>query len=121
LIQDSHHHHQSSHIPNRSFHIIKLRHLLFLPLLSQQVFAEPITWDQPNTNNNWNTTDANWTGGATYVNGDDAIFNAATGETVAVDAGGGRPPPPRSPEMVLGPSPVAPFSAAPSPSPAPAR
>ncbi len=70
---------------------MKFRPLFLLPLLSQQVFATPITWDQPNANNNWNTTDANWTGGATYVNGDDAIFNAATGETVTVVAGGVTP------------------------------
>jgi autotransporter-associated beta strand protein len=70
---------------------MKFRPLFLLPLIVQQVFAAPITWDQPNANNNWNTTDANWTGGATFANGDDAIFNAATGETVTVVAGGVTP------------------------------
>ena len=63
----------------------------FAPLFATSLHAAPITWNQANANNNWNTTDANWTGGATYVNGDDAIFNAATGETVTVAAGGVTP------------------------------
>jgi hypothetical protein len=87
----SSHRPQSPHIANRSFHLMKLRPLFLLPLISQQVFAAAITWDLANVNNNWNITDTNWTSGATYVNGDDAIFNAATGETVTVAAGGVTP------------------------------
>ncbi|WP_367873705.1 alkaline phosphatase family protein [Luteolibacter sp. Populi] len=45
-------------------------------------------WDDVNANNAWNTTDPNWTGGATFGNGNDAIFAGATGETVTVDAAG---------------------------------
>lgn len=64
--------------------------LTFL-LLATSASAASITWDQPNANNNWNTTDANWTGGATFVTGDSVTFNSATGETVLVDAAGVAP------------------------------
>lgn len=67
------------------------RVLLSFLLLAASVSAASITWDQPNANNNWNTTDANWTGGATFVNGDSVTFNSATGETVLVDASGVAP------------------------------
>ena len=67
---------------------MKFRPLFLLPLLGSPAGAASIVWDQPNANNNWNTTDANWTGGATFVNGDDAIFNSATGESVTVAGGG---------------------------------
>ena len=45
-------------------------------------------WDDAHANNNWNTSDTNWTGGASFGNGNDAIFAGATGETVTVDVGG---------------------------------
>ena len=67
------------------------RVLLSFLLLAASVSAASITWDQPNANNNWNVTDANWTGGATFVNGDSVTFNSATGETVLVDAAGVAP------------------------------
>jgi fibronectin-binding autotransporter adhesin len=47
-----------------------------------------VTWDQTNANNAWNTIDANWTSGATFVTGDNVIFNSASGETVTVATGG---------------------------------
>lgn len=47
-------------------------------------------WDDANANNNWNTTDANWTTGASFANGNDAIFSGS-GETVTVDAAGVSP------------------------------
>jgi len=60
-----------------------------LPLLALQAHGQAtLTWDQPNANNAWNTTDANWTGPATFATNDNVIFNSATGETVTVDAGG---------------------------------
>jgi fibronectin-binding autotransporter adhesin len=39
--------------------------------------AADLTWNGA-TNNNWNTTDANWTG-STWTAGDNAIFNTSTG------------------------------------------
>lgn len=50
-----------------------------------------LTWDTVNPNDNWNTTDDNWTGAAVFQNGDFAVFNDAVGETVQVDAGGVAP------------------------------
>ena len=48
-------------------------------------------WDDANANNAWNTTDSNWTTGAIFGNGNDAIFSGATGEAVAVVGGGVSP------------------------------
>ncbi|BCU76793.1 autotransporter-associated beta strand repeat-containing protein [Luteolibacter sp. LG18] len=56
----------------------------------QAVCAATVTWDDANANNAWNTTDANWTGGATFANGDAAVFSGS-GESVAVVAGGVTP------------------------------
>jgi fibronectin-binding autotransporter adhesin len=67
------------------------RNLLVFLLLVASASAASITWDQPNASNNWNTTDANWAGAATFVNGDSVTFNSATGETVLVDAAGVSP------------------------------
>lgn len=50
-----------------------------------------VTWDVANANDNWNTSDANWTGGASFTNGDLAVFDDAAGETVQIDAGGVNP------------------------------
>lgn len=67
------------------------RKLFAVTLLASAPLAHgqaTLTWDQPNANNNWNTTDANWTGGAIFATNDNVIFNSATGETVAVAVGG---------------------------------
>ncbi len=53
--------------------------------------AASLTWDTANANNNWNATDANWTGGAVFTSGDGVAFTSATGETVTVAAGGVAP------------------------------
>ncbi len=45
-------------------------------------------WDDANGNNSWNTTDGNWVGGAVFGNGNSAIFNGSTGESVTVASGG---------------------------------
>lgn len=50
-----------------------------------------VTWDLANSNDNWNTTDANWSGGTSFANGDFAVFDDPTGETVQIDAGGVAP------------------------------
>jgi autotransporter-associated beta strand protein len=65
--------------------------LLVFLALSASAFAGTVTWNLADANNNWNTTDLNWTGGVSFATGDDAVFNAATGETVLVDAGGVAP------------------------------
>lgn len=67
-----------------------LRLLTFLSLAAS-AHAVSVTWDTANANNNWNTTDLNWTGGVAFANGNDAVFDAATGETVLIDAGGVAP------------------------------
>src|SRR4051794_39839868 len=44
--------------------------------------AATYTWNLAGPSNNWNTTDANWTGaGTTWVNGSDAVFTG-TGEAI---------------------------------------
>ncbi len=63
---------------------------LFL-VLSASVHAGTVTWNVSDANNNWNAVDGNWTGAAVFAPGDDAVFNAATGETVLVDAAGVSP------------------------------
>lgn len=67
-----------------------LRLLTFLSLAAS-AHAVSVTWDTVNANNNWNTTDLNWTGGVAFANGNDAVFDSATGETVLIDAGGVAP------------------------------
>ncbi len=55
-------------------------------------FAAPgqIAWDDTNSNNTWNTSDANWSGGSVFANGLQALF-PSTGETITVSAGGVSP------------------------------
>jgi len=65
--------------------------LCFVALTFHPLLAATVVWDDANSNNAWNTTDANWTGGATFANGNDATFTGATGETVTVVAGGVAP------------------------------
>lgn len=65
--------------------------LAILSLMSVSVFAQTVVWDVSNPNNNWNTTDNNWSGSASYVDGNTAEFNDPVGETVTVDAGGVTP------------------------------
>lgn len=60
-------------------------------LLAASAHAGTVTWNLADANNNWNTTDLNWTGGVAFVTGDNAVFDAATGETVLVDAAGVAP------------------------------
>lgn len=60
-------------------------------MMPQQLKSQTVTWDVANANNEWNTTSNNWTGGATFANGNAAVFNAATGEAVTVVAGGVAP------------------------------
>lgn len=57
----------------------------------QPLLAATVVWDDANANNAWNTTDANWTGGAIFADGNDATFSGATGEAVTVLAGGVAP------------------------------
>ncbi|BCU76788.1 autotransporter-associated beta strand repeat-containing protein [Luteolibacter sp. LG18] len=65
--------------------------LCFL-LSASPSLAASVTWNEAGPSNNWNTTDANWTGGASvFTTGDSATFGAATGETVTVDAAGVTP------------------------------
>ncbi|MFD0892879.1 autotransporter-associated beta strand repeat-containing protein [Luteolibacter ambystomatis] len=72
---------------------MKPSRLFFCFLLSASPsMAASVTWNEAGPTNNWNTTDANWTGGASvFTNGDSATFGAATGETVTVDAAGVTP------------------------------
>lgn len=70
---------------------LSLNLFLFLSAASALVHAGTVTWNVTDTNNNWNTTDLNWTGGVAFTNADDAVFDAATGETVLIDAGGVAP------------------------------
>ncbi|MFD0892876.1 alkaline phosphatase family protein [Luteolibacter ambystomatis] len=65
--------------------------LCFVALSFQPLLAATVVWDDANSNNAWNTTDANWTGGAIFANGNDATFSGTTGETVTVVAGGVSP------------------------------
>lgn len=60
-------------------------------LTAQTVTAQTVTWDVSNPNNTWNTTDNNWSGPATYADGNTAEFDDPAGETVTVDAGGVTP------------------------------
>jgi len=73
---------------------MKTRQQLFIAMAAAFLMftaqAQTVTWDQDNTNTNWNTTDANWQGGETFANGNDAVFDS-DGETVTVDAGGVTP------------------------------
>ncbi len=46
-----------------------------------------LTWNQDGPSNVWDTTTANWVGGATFSTGDLTIFDSV-GETVSVAAGG---------------------------------
>lgn len=62
-----------------------------ITLFSGTLTAQTVIWDVGNPNDNWNTTDNNWFGSATFANGYDANFNAGVGETVTVDAGGVSP------------------------------
>ncbi len=50
-----------------------------------------LIWDDTNTNNNWNTTDANWQGGDTFATGNQVTFNGSTGELVTVAPAGVSP------------------------------
>lgn len=50
-----------------------------------------LVWDDANPNNNWNTTDANWSGGTVFTTGKQALFTSATGESVIVGAAGVSP------------------------------
>lgn len=50
--------------------------------------AASLTWDTANANNNWNATDANWTGGGVFASGDNVTFTGTAGETITVTAGG---------------------------------
>lgn len=77
--------------------IMKAKYILstfgagLLCMMPQQLKAQTVTWDVANANNEWNTISNNWTGGATFANGNAAVFNAATGESVTVVAGGVTP------------------------------
>ena len=73
---------------------MKLRNRILLITAAAGVAAHAqstLTWDVANPNDNWNTIDNNWTGASVFQNGDFAVFNDITGETVQVDAGGVTP------------------------------
>jgi autotransporter-associated beta strand protein len=50
-----------------------------------------IAWDDANSNNNWNTINANWSGAAVFANGLQALFSGDVGETVTIDPAGVSP------------------------------
>lgn len=55
--------------------------------LSCALPAASLTWDDTNSDNNWNTTSTNWNpGSVVWTNGDDAVFGG-TGETVTIGSG----------------------------------
>lgn len=62
-----------------------LQRSVFVPGVGERV------WDDPNSNNNWNTSDANWMGGATYADGNQVVFGGASGEAITVATAGVSP------------------------------
>lgn len=72
-------------------HIFSSLSAAVLTLVLGQAHAQTVTWDVANANNEWNTTSNNWTGGVAFANGNAALFNTATGESVTVVTGGVAP------------------------------
>ena len=69
---------------NSSFERVLLNSLCAMACASAAIAANQ-TWLDANANNNWNSTDANWTGPLAWTDGNNAIFGG-TGESVTVTA-----------------------------------
>lgn len=67
---------------------LSLRSLLLAATFagSSSAFAATQTWQQANSDNNWNTTATNWDAGVIWTNGNDATFGG-TGESVTLGSG----------------------------------
>ena len=67
------------------YHVSSLRAVstvvAFLAVSAFSAQAADLTWDNGGSSNNWNTTDANFTGVA-WTNSNSAIFGGTAGSTV---------------------------------------
>ena len=59
----------------------------FLAVSAFSAQAADLTWDNGGSSNNWNTTDANFTGAA-WTNGNTAVFGGAASSTVTISTAG---------------------------------
>ena len=72
------------------YHVSSLRAVstvvAFLAVSAFSAQAADLTWDNGGSTNNWNTTDANFTG--LWTNGNTAVFGGTAGSTVTINTAG---------------------------------
>lgn len=76
--------------PKYTNHVSSLRAVstvvAFLAVSAFSAQAADLTWDNGGSTNNWNTTDANFTG--LWTNGNTAVFGGTAGSTVTINTAG---------------------------------